>query len=132
LRRHPLTGEFPVHHAAQILAETQILGTLCGQTGADEQRKELAQILEHYVFLEAEHQIVFGSIRSLLFRDRLANTSLAVHLNNRGFPDVDLDKYRAAGLPSIDEALRLARRLVSIAQRSGDDARHNSQEKSSI
>jgi hypothetical protein len=98
--------------AALLLAEVQILGTLCSQTGAIEQRNELTQILSHYGFLEPEHEILFGSIRSLLVHDWLSTTRLAVHLNNRGFPDVDLEKYRTAGLTSIDEALKLARRLV--------------------
>jgi hypothetical protein len=112
--------------ASQLLAEIQVLGTLCSQTCTHEQRKEFVQILEHYEFLEPEHLIVFGSIRSLLFRDRLSDTSLAVHLNNRGFPDVDLDKYRAAGLPNIEEALKLACQLVPVAQRPSDDVRYDS------
>ena len=115
--------------AARSLSEMQILGTLCNQTGSGEQRAELAQTLDHYAFLEPEHQIVFGSIRSLLLRDRLSNERLAVHLNNRGFPDVDLEKYRAAGFASIDEALKLARRVCSLAHGFGDDVRHDSQEK---
>ena len=99
---------------AQLLAEAQILGTLCGQAGSVEQRNELAQNLDHYQFLEPEHQIVFGSIRSLLVHDRVSKARLAVHLNNRGFPDVDLEKYFDAGLPSIDEAVKLAIRLRSF------------------
>jgi hypothetical protein len=105
--------------ATLLLAEMQILGTLCSQTGTLKQRNELAQILDHYQFLEPEHHIVFGSIRSLLVHDRLSNTRLAVHLNNRGFPDVDLEEYCAAGLPRIDEALQLAVRLGSLAHEAG-------------
>jgi hypothetical protein len=123
--------ESPVERLTQSLAETQVLGTLLSRVGTHEQRKELAQILEHYEFLEPEHQVVFASIRALLARDRLGLTNLAVHLNNRGFPDVDLDKYREEGLPNIDEALGVARRLVSMARRSGDDARYDHQGKSS-
>ncbi len=114
---------------ALLLVEIQILGTLCIQTGTLDQRNELANILGHYAFLEPEHEIVFGSIRSLLVHDRLSNTRLAVHLNNRGFPDVDLEKYCAAGLPSIDEALQLAVRLRSLAQKAGQDVRYDSQGK---
>jgi len=104
---------------AQLLAEARILGTLCSQAGTAEQRNEVARILDHYQFLEPEHEIVFGSIRSLLVHDRVSKARLAVHLNNRGFPDVDLEKYCAAGLPSIDEALKLAVRLRSFAQKTG-------------
>jgi hypothetical protein len=99
--------------AAVLLAEVQILGTLCTQAGTVEQRNELARTLGHYAFLEPEHQILFGSIRALLLHDRLTNTHLAVHLNNRGFPDVDPEQYCAAALANIDEALKLARRLRS-------------------
>jgi len=118
-----------MNREAQLAAEAQVLGTLCNGTGVREQRNELANILGHYAFLEPEHEIVFGSIRSLLVHDRLSNTRLAVHLNNRGFPDVDLEKYRAAGLPSIDEALKLAVRLRSLAQKAGQDVRYDSQGK---
>jgi hypothetical protein len=115
--------------AAQSLAEARILGTFCSQTGTVEQRKELANLLTRYAFLEPEHQIVFGSIRSLLVHDRLCSTHLAVHLNNRGFPDVDLEKYCAAGLPSIDEALLWARRLVSLTDSLGNDPHYGRQGK---
>jgi len=69
---------------------------------------------------------VFGSIRALLLHDRLSNTHLAVHLNNRGFPDVDLEKYCAAALANIDDALKLACRLCSLTRQSGPDARYDS------
>lgn len=128
-RRSPLHGEFPLDRAATSLAELQILGTLCNQTGAIEQRNELAQILDHYAFLEPEHQIIFGSIRFLLVHDRLSTARLAVHLNNRGFPDVDVEKYCAAGLPNIDAALKLARRLASLTNGIGKDVRYDSQGK---
>ena len=118
-----------MNREAQLAAEAQVLGTLCNGTGVREQRNELANILGHYAFLEPEHEIVFGSIRSLLVHDRLSNTRLAVHLNNRGFPDVDLEKYCAAGLPSIDEALKLAVRLRSLAQKAAQDVRYDSQGK---
>jgi hypothetical protein len=106
-----------------MLAEVQILGTLCCHTGTIEQRNELAQTLDRYAFIEPEHQIVFGSIRSLLLHHRLSNTRLAVHLNNRGFPDVDLEKYSAAGLASIDEAFKLARQLLACG--AGEDVRYD-------
>jgi hypothetical protein len=115
--------------AALLLVEIQILGTLCSQTGTLDQRNELASILGHYAFLEPEHEIVFGSIRSLLVHDGLSNARLAVHLNNRGFPDVDLEKYCTAGLPSIDEALKLAVRLRSLTQKAGQDVRYDGQGK---
>jgi replicative DNA helicase len=107
---------------AQLLAEVQILGTLCNQNGSIEQLYELVRALDGYAFVEPEHEIVFGSIRSLLRRERLSNASLSVHLNNRGFPDVDLEKYCAAAMPNMDEALKLARRLRFLEQSSSAGA----------
>ena len=115
--------------AALLLTEVQILGTLCNQGGTSEQRNELVKTLDRYAFIEPEHQIVFQSIRSLLSHDRLSNARLAVQLNNRGFPDVDLEKYRAAALANIDEALKLARRLCSLANGPGADVRYDIQGK---
>jgi hypothetical protein len=107
--------------AAVLSAEAQILGSLCNRAGTFEQRNELAHTLDGYAFIEPEHQIVFGSIRALLLHDRLSNTHLAVHLNNRGFPDVDLERYSAAALANIDDALKLAGRLCSLASPSGTE-----------
>jgi hypothetical protein len=129
---HPLHDKFPMDRDALLLAEVQILGTLWTQSGTVEQRNELAQTLDGYAFLEPEHQIVFGSIRALLLHDRLSNAHLAVHLNNRGFPDVDLEQYCAAALANIDEALKLARRLCSLTHQCGTDARYDSHRKAKL
>lgn len=115
--------------AAVWRAELQILGTFCNQAGTIEQRNELAQILDHYAFVEPEHQILFGSIRSLLVHDRLSTASLAVHLNNRGFPDVDLEKYCAAGLADVDAAVNLARRLSSLTNGIAEDVHYDTKGK---
>jgi hypothetical protein len=110
-----------MERAAQLLAEVQVLGTLCGQECDGEQRTELARILEGYNFLEPEHQVVFESIRFLLPHDRISAARLAVHLNNRGFPSVELDRYFAAALPDMEEALGLARQLCSLGRVSRAD-----------
>ena len=109
--------------AALLLTEVQILGTLCNQGGKSEQRNELVKTLDRYAFIEPEHQIVFQSIRSLLLHERFSNARLAVQLNNRGFPDVDLEKYCAAARGNIDEALKLARQLCSLKDGPGPDVR---------
>jgi hypothetical protein len=118
-----------MNREAQLTAEVQVLGTLCIREDPRDARAELVQVLEHYAFLEPEHQIVFESIRSLLLHDRLSNARLSVRLNNRGFPDVDLQKYFAAGFSNIEEALKLARRLPSVGDGPGDRARYNNQGK---
>ena len=112
-----------MNRETQIEVETRVLGTLCRVAGAREQCAEIVSALDGYEFLEPEHQIVFGSIGVLLAGGRLSTANLAVHLNNRGFPDVDLDRYREAGLPSIDAALQLSRQLSSLKKSPGDDVR---------
>ncbi len=114
---------------AQLTAEMQVLGTLCNREDQHDVHAELVHVLERYAFLEPEHQIVFESIRALLLRDRLSKARLAVHLNNRGFPDVDLEKYCAAAFSNIEEALKLARRLCSLADGPGAGVRRDSQGK---
>jgi hypothetical protein len=52
-----------------------------------------------------------------------------VHLNNRGFPDVDLEKYGAAAFSNIEEALKLARRMCSLADETGAGVRYDNQGK---
>jgi|SRR5579872_987836 len=116
-----------MNREAQLAAEVQVLGTLCNEAVVREQRMGMLQALGRYSFLEPEHQIVFGSIRSLLLHDRLSSARLAVHLNNQGFPDVDLEKYFAAGLANFDDAFELARQLCSLEQEPGEDICYDSQ-----
>jgi len=114
---------------AVLEAEVQILGTLCNQAGTSKQRAELVDTLRQYAFLGEEHQILFESIRSLLSAEPLSNTRLAVHLNNRGFPGVDLEKFCAAALANIDDALQLVRQLCSLARGSETQLHHDRQGK---
>lgn len=115
--------------AAQLLAEVQILGTLCNREITSGGRAELLYALEYYVFLEPEHRVLFESICSLLPQDRISPERLAVHLNNRGFPDVDLAKYSVAALADIGDALKLSRQLCSCVPRSSADAHYDRQRK---
>jgi len=107
--------------AAQLLAEVQVLGTLCNRECSSQRRMELAGILERYAFLEPEHQVVFESICHLLQHDRISAARLAVHLNNRGFPSVELEKYYSAAIVDIEDALNMARRLCSLDRESRAD-----------
>jgi len=49
--------------------------------------------LSQSAFIEPEHQVVFESIRVLFPRGPISVAQLRVHLNNRGFPDTDVEKY---------------------------------------
>src|ERR1700690_3021924 len=98
------------------LVEIEMIGTLINRVGTNAQRTELVRTLENYAFVEPEHRIVFESIGFLLTRDRVSKENLAVHLNNRGFPDVDLEKYIAAGSANIEPLLQVAARLNPSGQ----------------
>jgi|SRR5882672_2264663 len=118
-----------MNRVAQLSAEVHVLGTLCSREDARNLRADLVHVLEHYAFLEPEHQIVFESIRALLIRDCLSKARLSVHLNNRGFPDVDLEKYCAAAFSNIEEAVKLARRMCSLADDHGAGVSYDNQGK---
>jgi hypothetical protein len=48
---------------------------------------------------------VFESLCALSGRKEISAAVFAVHLNNRGFPDLDLEKYFVAAPPSVEQAL---------------------------
>lgn len=74
-------------------AEIQTLRELCDETVSREERLALLQSLSQNSFSFPEHQVVFESIRVLLTRGRISVPQLRVHLNNRGFPDIDVEIY---------------------------------------
>jgi hypothetical protein len=73
--------------------ELQFLRTLCDESTPRPHRLELLKSLEGHLFLAPEHQIVFESIGFLFPCGGVSAARLAVHLNNRGFPDVDVTIY---------------------------------------
>ena len=77
----------------QFATELQALRVLCDETIDREGRQRLMQALSHHPFIETEHQVVFESIRALFPRGPISTGQLRVHLNNRGFPDTDVEKY---------------------------------------
>ncbi len=81
-----------------------MLRALCDVSVPREQRQQLAQSFNHHAFIKPEHQVVFESIRALLSHGEVTVARLNVHLNNRGFPDTDVEKYfRSATNDSTQE-----------------------------
>ncbi|HEY2645465.1 MAG TPA: hypothetical protein VGI34_00740 [Candidatus Acidoferrales bacterium] len=78
---------------AQIAMELHTLRSLCDEASPREERQTLLESLREYIFIDPEHQVVFESIGALLPRGRINPAKLRVHLNNRGFPDTDVEKY---------------------------------------
>ena len=79
----------------QLVAELKALLTLCDESVARNLRQNLIQSLGPRSFLEPEHKVVFESICVLFPRGPIRQEQLRVHLNNRGFPDTDVEKYFA-------------------------------------
>jgi hypothetical protein len=70
-----------------------ILRKICDASLSRENRSGLIQSLQNHAFPDAEHQVVFESIRFLFSRGPISRAGLSVHLNNRGFPEVSMEKY---------------------------------------
>lgn len=77
----------------QSTTELQALRVLCDESASREQRLRLMQSLGQHVFIDPEHQVVYESLRALLSRGLVSVGQLRVHLNNRGFPDTEVEKY---------------------------------------
>ncbi len=80
--------------------ELRMLRILCSEAASREQRIELLQSLQSHRFSDPDYQVVFESARFLLSRGPVSATRLAVHLNNRGFPDIALGKYFSGASPN--------------------------------
>jgi len=80
-------------HETKFAAEIQALRALCDPSVPREERLKLLESVGPRDFIQPEHQVVFESICALLWRAEVTAARLRVHLNNRGFPDTDVEKY---------------------------------------
>lgn len=74
-------------------SELQMLRALCDENTPRGERLTLMQSYSREKFHVPEHQVVFESICALLANGPVIPARLGVHLNNRGFPDIDVEKY---------------------------------------
>lgn len=94
----------------KISAGLQTLRELCNDAISREERLGRLNSLSQHDFLTPEHQVVFESVCVLLRRGSISASQLRVHLNNRGFPDVDVETYfpraqtRSRGQENSNEA----------------------------
>jgi len=82
-----------MNRETQFAAEFKALCTLCDEGIPRILRQNLIQSLGARAFKEPEHRVVFESICALFPHGPISLTQLRVHLNNRGFPDTDVEKY---------------------------------------
>jgi hypothetical protein len=86
-------------HENQISAELQALRALCREETPAADREQIIKSLSSHSFADPEKQVVFESLRMLLARGGVSPERLRIHLNNRGFPDTDVEKYFQATAP---------------------------------
>ncbi len=75
------------------MAELRALRALCDSAMPEKLRQNLLASLDGHRFLDPESQVIFESIRASAKNGPISRERLALHLNNRGFPDVDVDLY---------------------------------------
>jgi hypothetical protein len=93
LRKSDSAVAIAMDRETKSATELQALRVLCDEAAPREERQRLMQSLSHHAFIEPEHQVVFESICALFPRGPISAAQLRVHLNNRGFPDTDVEKY---------------------------------------
>lgn len=77
----------------QIANEFQALRALGDEDIPRVERHRIVESLSRHTFIEPEHQVVFQSMLAIFSRGPITVEQLRVHLNNRGFPDTDVEKY---------------------------------------
>jgi hypothetical protein len=102
--------------ALQKAAELDVLRALCDSQSFVALRADLCMSLADYRFADAEHQVVYESVRALVERGQFSADQLAVNLNNRGFPDTDMQRYFVAVPPSYEKALAQIGELISSSK----------------
>ena len=106
----------------RFAVELDALRALCCPAGTPEQREALMQTVARWRLVEPEHQVVFESLSALSGRKGLSAAMLGVHLNNRGFPDIDMEKYFVAHPPNVEQVASRLKELCSLTAPSGGAA----------
>ena len=104
--------DYPPASLDRRKAELEVLRALTnGSTGAADYGR-IVRLVHGYHFRDAEYQVVFESLREISENEPISFSRLAVHLNNRGFPDIDLDKYFEGTHVDLTQGIALARTLL--------------------
>lgn len=95
-------------------AELEVLRALANGKVTSARHRAVLDFLRDYEFFVPEHQVVYESLRQIARMQPISQSRLAVHLNNRGFPDIDLEKYFEGTPLDLIKALELARVLPDL------------------
>lgn len=102
----------PVARQRIIEAERNALRALCQGTAQGSVHAEGLSILAPYAFVDKVHQLVFDTLREILSADpEVIRAQLPSRLNNRGFPDLDVETFFKPHGLSAAEAIALMRSL---------------------
>ena len=97
-------------------AECDVLRAMAQGTPERRVWADGAEILKDYAFGDAHHQLIFDALRELSTDDpAIIRERLPAFLNNKGFPDVDLEAIFEPHKLSAAEAVALMRALRSRA-----------------
>lgn len=78
-------------------------------------RNEILQSLQNYSFVEPEHQAVFQALCAFPPGASVSIEQLTVKLNNRGFPDIELERYFTPSAVSDESLLGEVLRLLEAS-----------------
>ena len=93
-------------------AERDALRAICQGTPERSVWADAVAILADYRFEDETHQLIFDTLREIRTGDpRTIREQLAARLNNKGFPDLDLDVFFQPHGLSAEQATSLMRAL---------------------
>lgn len=94
--------------------ELEILRALSTRRLQGRARAEAFEILAGYSFVEPIHQVIFDALREIPAENpQVLREQLAVRLNNKGFPDLDLESFFAPPELTAAQAAAQIRALSS-------------------
>lgn len=101
-------------------AEREVLRAMCQGTPERAVLSDGLEILADYCFTDFTHQLVFDTLRELRAGSpQLIRERLPVRLNNKGFPDMDLETFFAPHHLTADEVVARMRTIRKVASGKG-------------
>jgi len=101
-----------------LVAERDVLRAMCQGTAERPVRSEGLAILRDYRFADSVHQLVFETLRQIPSdAPQIIREQLPVRLNNKGFPDLDLEVFFQPHNLSAEQAIAQMRGLRATPRR---------------
>jgi len=111
------TNNFGNVSASRGDREIRLLQFLCDATGDESARAAVTRALADYIWLDADNEILFETIRGLFARSHADILGeLPAALTRRGFPDLPWEPLTRRSPLLPDQALALASELLRSAE----------------